>query len=467
MSIIFKANLIKLCRVTLNQNYRMSAPKCSVAVCQFTATNNKENNLQIVKQLVSEAAQKQAKIVFLPEASDYIAANKNEAKAFAEPLNGTLMNEYRNLAKTRKVWLSVGGFHELVNEHQIFNTHVLIDDEGEIKSVYKKLHLFDVSIPELNVNLRESDLNEAGRHLVPPVMTPAGPLALAICYDLRFPELSIIQRKQGANILTYPSAFTKATGALHWETLLRSRAIETQCYVIAAAQYGKHNEKRTSYGQALIVDPQGKIIAECPKYREGHETNQSIAIAEIDSNLIQKVRTEMPVFQHRRSDIYQLQVVGGEKIPINDEETFSFAHKIIPASTVFYRTRHCYAFTNIRCVVPGHVLISTVRCCKRLEDLTSEEVTDLFLTAVKVQKAVENEYSASSSTLCVQDGKHAGQTIPHVHIHILPRKPNDFEVNDEIYDRLAKHDREESQEPLRNVTEMSQEADTLRKYFYQ
>lgn len=143
---------------------------------------------------------------------------------------------------------------------------------------------------------------------------------------------------------------------------------------------------------------------------------------------------EMPVLQHRRSDIYQLQVVGGEKIPICDEDNFSFAHKIIPANTVFYRTRHSYAFTNIRCVVPGRilfyfmevsfdtlkknflikvdVLISTMRCCKRLEDLTGEEATDLFLTAIKVQKAVEHEYSASSSTLCVQDGKHAGQTIP-------------------------------------------------------
>jgi predicted amidohydrolase len=92
----------------------MNSSKCCVAICQFTATNNKENNLKIVKDLVAEAAQKHAKVVFLPEASDYIATNKEEAKAFAEPLSGTLMNEYRNLSKNKKVWLSVGGFHELV-----------------------------------------------------------------------------------------------------------------------------------------------------------------------------------------------------------------------------------------------------------------------------------------------------------------------------------------------------------------
>jgi diadenosine tetraphosphate (Ap4A) HIT family hydrolase len=342
----------------------------------------------------------------------------------------------------------------------------LIDENGDIRSIYKKIHLFDVSIPELNVNLRESDTNEAGSEIVPPTDTPAGPLSLSICYDLRFPELSILQRKQGANILTYPSAFTNATGLLHWETLLRARAVETQCYVIAAAQYGKHNQKRISFGQALIVDPQGKIVAECPKYREGHDTNQSVAVAEIDSDLIKKIRCEMPVFQHRRDDLYRLQTVGNEEIAIDDSENFMFAHKVIPGSTVFYRTRHSFAFTNIRCVVPYHVLISSIRLCKRLSDLTDEEVADLFQTAVKVQQVVEAVTAACSSTLCVQDGTHAGQTIPHVHIHILPRHPNDFDHNDEVYDKLAKHDRDNNPEPRRSDEEMSKEAKILRKYFY-
>ncbi|RZC34648.1 nitrilase and fragile histidine triad fusion protein NitFhit [Asbolus verrucosus] len=327
----------------------MSAPKCKVAVCQFTATVNKENNLKVVKELVSEAARNDAKVAFLPEGCDYIGSNKDETKALAEPLNGTLMNEYRNLAKNEKIWLSIGGFHELVltenNEQKFYNSHVLIDEEGEIKAIYKKVHLFDVTIPELNINLKESDVTQGGYQIVPP------------CYDLRFPELSILQRKQGASILTYPSAFTYVTGVLHWEVLLRARAIENQCYVIAAAQYGKHNEKRTSFGQALIIDPRGKILAQCPKYREGHETNQSVAVAEIDPELIQKVRAEIPVFQHRRNDLYQLQTINNETFSINDAENFMFADKVIPGSTVFYRTRHSFAFTNIRCVVPGRILL--------------------------------------------------------------------------------------------------------------
>ncbi|KAJ3657739.1 hypothetical protein Zmor_009523 [Zophobas morio] len=442
----------------------MSAQKCTVAVCQFTATNNKETNLKIVKELVSEAAQKSAKVVFLPEASDYIATSKEEAKALAEPLSGTLINEYKNLAKNQKVWLSVGGFHELTqtnNETKIFNSHVLIDDTGEIKSIYKKMHLFDVSIPEANVHLRESETNVAGNEIVAPTITPAGPLSLAICYDLRFPELSVLQRKQGASILTYPSAFTHATGLLHWEVLLRARAIETQCYVVAAAQYGKHNEKRTSFGQAL-----GKVVAECPKFRDGHYSNQSVALAEIDPELIRKVRREMPVFEHRRDDIYQLEAVGNPSLPITDNVVYKFSEKVIPESTVFYRTQYCYAFTNIRCVVPGHVLISTLRCCRKLEDLMEPEVSDLFKTAVKVQKVMEEVHKTTSTTLCVQDGQYAGQTVPHVHIHILPRKANDFERNDEIYDRLAQHDRQDSGMPLRSNAEMSEEATLLRKYFY-
>lgn len=134
-------------------------------------------------------------MVFLPEASDYIATSKEESKAFAEPLNGTLMNEYKNLAKAKKVWLSIGGFHEVAKNEvkrilnwcftnlqkgKIFNSHVLIDDNGEIQSVYKKIHLFNVSIPEANVYLRESDTNDAGDYIVSPVNTPAGPLALSI-----------------------------------------------------------------------------------------------------------------------------------------------------------------------------------------------------------------------------------------------------------------------------------------------
>lgn len=153
----------------------------------------------------------------------------------------------------------------------------MINNCGEIVSVYRKLHLFDVHIPEKNLELTESKYTNRGEEIVPPVNTPAGPLALFSvsfylgylevtngffiwniflswikCYDLRFPELSVLQRENGASILSYPSAFTYTTGKAHWEILLRARAIENQCFVVAAAQYGRHNEKRISYGHSLV-----------------------------------------------------------------------------------------------------------------------------------------------------------------------------------------------------------------------
>ncbi|CAH1997572.1 unnamed protein product [Acanthoscelides obtectus] len=330
--------------------------KCTVAVCQFTATNNKAANLKTVKTLVGQAKEKHAKIAFLPEASDFIASNKKEARELAESINGDLMNDYKLIAKNNSMWLSIGGFHEKVDEDTIYNSHILLDSSGEIKSIYRKIHLFDVAIPEKNIYLRESDLNVGGSQIFPPSGTPAGLMGLAICYDLRFPELAILQTKMGAQILTYPSAFTHSTGEAHWEVLLRARAIENQCYVVAAAQFGKHNPKRTSYGQAMIIDPWGKILAECPKYTGEADTNERIAIADIDLDYLKKVRQEMPVQQHRRNDIYDLSIINCESASIDDDETFKFADKVVPGSTVFLRSKYCYAFTNIRCVVPGRIL---------------------------------------------------------------------------------------------------------------
>nr|XP_023030185.1 nitrilase and fragile histidine triad fusion protein NitFhit [Leptinotarsa decemlineata] len=441
-----------------------STSKCKVAVCQFTATNDKSENLTTVQNLVSDAVREKARMVFLPEASDYMASDKNESKSLSESLDGPLMKAYKEIAAQNKIWLSIGGFHEKIDDNTIYNSHIIIDDVGEIKTIYRKVHLFDVTIPEKKIFLRESDINVSGSQILPPIDTPAGALGLAICYDLRFPELSTLQTKLGANILTYPSAFTSSTGRAHWEVLLRARAIENQCYVIAAAQYGRHNKKRVSYGHAMIVDPWGNIKAECPKYSEEMETNQSIAFAEIDCEYMNKIRQEMPVQQHRRNDLYNLSMVLSKKKHIDDNDIFSFADKKILGSTVFYRSDYCYAFTNIRCVVPGHVLIATLRSAPRLVDLTQEEIADLFQTAVAVQRIMEMEHNTVSSTICVQDGHFAGQTVPHVHVHILPRKKGDFERNDDVYTHLANHDKDENLQPVRPLEEMCKEACKLRKY---
>ncbi|CAO3649152.1 unnamed protein product [Cunninghamella blakesleeana] len=271
---------------------------CSVG--QFCATSAVEVNKLICCGLIKKAAQQGAKILFLPEASDFISESKEQALSLTENLEtSSFVKEIKQTAKTEQLWVSVG-IHEKCKEDnkKILNTHLLVNDQGDIVQKYHKIHLFDVDIKG-GPRLMESELTQSGNQIVSPITTPIGRLGLQICYDLRFSELSILQRRQGADILSFPSAFTIKTGGAHWETLLRARAIETQTYVCAAAQIGQHNSKRASYGQSMIVDPWGTVLARCP------DTNEpSLAFATIDLDYLQKIRTEMPVMTHRRNDLY-------------------------------------------------------------------------------------------------------------------------------------------------------------------
>ncbi|XP_011314776.1 nitrilase homolog 1 isoform X2 [Fopius arisanus] len=270
-----------------------------VAVCQMTSTADKEKNFEVVQNLVVQAKERKAQIAFFPEACDYLADNKKDIVAFSETLTGPTVSRYKALAVEHDIWLSLGGLHERQSEGspKISNTHVLINNEGSIAAAYRKIHLFDMDNKDTGVRLMESDYVVPGGEIIPPVSTPVGKIGLSICYDMRFPELSLTLRKSGAEVLTFPSAFTYQTGAAHWEVLLRARAIETQCYVIAAAQTATHNKKRTSWGHAMIVDPWGAVIAQCAE-------KTGIAVAEIDLNLLETVRRNMPCENHRRTDLY-------------------------------------------------------------------------------------------------------------------------------------------------------------------
>ncbi|KAG5329010.1 NFT1 protein, partial [Acromyrmex heyeri] len=269
-----------------------------IAVCQMRSIADKVKNLQVVSELAAEAKRRSATIAFFPEACDFLADNKKDIVTMAEPLTGLTVTAYKEIAIKNNIWLSLGGIHEASdNVEKIYNTHILINNEGELVAMYRKLHLFDMDNKDTGVRLMESDYVLKGIEIVPPVSTPIGKLALSICYDMRFPELSITLRNMGAQVLTYPSAFTYETGAAHWEVMLRARAIENQCYVIAAAQTGAHNKKRKSWGHAMIVDPWGTIIAQCTD-------KLGIAMAEIDLTLLEKIRKDMPCEQHRRNDLY-------------------------------------------------------------------------------------------------------------------------------------------------------------------
>jgi len=240
----------------------------------------------------------------------------------SSPVVHSLMDGLRTIAKESGIWISGGGIHvsgappDIDNsaeesgqqQQRVYNTHVILDSSGALIARYRKIHLFDVSIPG-KVELRESKTTAPGTELVA-CDSPVGRLGITTCYDMRFPEMyTELTRTMGAQVLLVPSAFTIPTGAAHWHTLLRARAIENQCYVLAAAQYGKHNGKRDSFGHSLAVDPWGKVIADAGGYptTEDAEANlspapqdpPSIVTVEIDLTMIDSIRQRMPIDLHR------------------------------------------------------------------------------------------------------------------------------------------------------------------------
>jgi predicted amidohydrolase len=259
------------------------------------------HNLIQCKKLVQKASEAGAKALFLPEASDYIGSSD-----LCKPVESSeFVIGLRKEAQKHNVSVNVG-IHEPAEGKKVKNTLIWINEQGEITQRYQKLHLFDVDI-ENGPSLKESDTVERGKELLDPFFTSVGRVGSLICFDLRFPEPALALRARGAQVITYPSAFTTPTGkAGHWDVLLRARAIETQSYVIAAAQVGAHDEigKRRSYGHGMIIDPWGKVVAQLggDEGGEGWEGEGEIATAEIDLDYVEKIRREVPLI--RRTDVY-------------------------------------------------------------------------------------------------------------------------------------------------------------------
>ncbi|PVF98978.1 putative NIT2-nitrilase [Serendipita vermifera] len=283
-----------------------------VAVAQLCSKPAFSRNLKICRGIIQRAAKAGAKLVYLPEASDFIAPS-TEVYSLATPLaTNPFVDGIKEEAKRRSVWVGVGIHQRLVSpmlsHARVYNTHLMIDPDGEVKARYDKLHLFDVDLKASGgPTLLESGTTVPGNYLVPPIQTTVGKVGLLTCYDVRFPEVSLLLREMGADILTYPSAFTIKTGQAHWETLLRARAVETQSYVLAPAQVGEHFPGRLSYGRAMVIDPWGSIIAQCADHTSTqNDEDGTFELADIDLTFINRIRNEMPLWQQRRSDIYQM-----------------------------------------------------------------------------------------------------------------------------------------------------------------
>ncbi len=263
----------------------------TAAVCQMRSGEDVVRNLMAAETLVRDAARAGATFVALPECMVFLKAEGEKAPE-AQSIAGPWAKRFSDLARDLKITVLMGSFPETADEAgRPYNTTLLFGPTGDTVACYRKMHLFDIDVPGME-HLKESKATTPGTELV---VAEAGfaKLGLSICYDLRFPELYRALSAQGAEVLLVPSAFTDRTGRDHWEVLLRARAIENLCYVMAPAQWGKHGGNRASYGHAMIVDPWGSVLAQVPE-------GEGFALAVLDFNRLHRLRTELPALRARQ-----------------------------------------------------------------------------------------------------------------------------------------------------------------------
>ncbi|MFJ2448075.1 carbon-nitrogen hydrolase family protein [Pseudomonas sp. NPDC087626] len=268
----------------------------SLAVIQMVSQSDVLANLAQARKLLEQAAEGGARLAVLPE--NFAAMGRRDVADLgrAEALgDGPILPWLKQTARDLKLWIVAGTLPLPPRDQPQAKANacsLLVDENGETVARYDKLHLFDVDVADNRGRYRESDDYAHGSAVVV-AQTPVGRVGLTVCYDLRFPELYSELRAAGAELITAPAAFTAVTGAAHWEVLIRARAIETQCYVLAAAQGGTHPGPRETFGHAAIVDPWGRVLAQ-------QDQGEAVLLATRDSSEQASIRARMPVSSHRR-----------------------------------------------------------------------------------------------------------------------------------------------------------------------
>jgi predicted amidohydrolase len=268
-----------------------------VAVVQMVSGREPLLNLETAAKLVGDAAAQGAQLVVLPE--NFAVYNPVDLPSLAEVAGDTaapFQSFLSKLAMQHDIWL-VGGSIPVRPSRQdddprVFSSCLVYGPDGELAARYDKLHLFDVDITDAQGRYRESERFRYGDSVVT-FDTPFGRIGIAVCYDLRFPELFRALTEDGAEIIVLPSAFTRLTGQAHWEILVRARAIENTCYVLAAGQGGRHDARRETFGHSMIVDPWGVILA-------GLGEGEGVAVSMLEARTLSNVRERLPSIEHRR-----------------------------------------------------------------------------------------------------------------------------------------------------------------------
>ncbi len=261
-----------------------------IAAVQMCSGQDIDANLSEAESLVKQAVEQDVQLVALPENFSYLDREGKKIDVVENLEDGIAVGLLQELARSHSIYI-VGGTVPLLANERVTNTCLVFAPDGSILTRYDKIHLFDIDLDEQH-SFMESKYIEAGSE--PVTFEAFGiPMGLSICYDLRFPELYRVLTSRGARILYVPSAFTWRTGAYHWHALLRARAIENLAYVVAPAQFGRHNAERESFGHSVIIDPWGHILAQAPD-------RSCVIVSEIDSSYQDLLRSRLPCLHHRR-----------------------------------------------------------------------------------------------------------------------------------------------------------------------
>ena len=266
-----------------------------IAVCQMKVFDDKDKNISHALDMIDEAANNGAQIIVLPEMFNCPYEN-SYFPVFAEEYPGKTTEALKNAAKKNSIYLVGGSIPESENGN-IYNTSFIFDRNGELIGKHQKMHLFDIDV-EGGVSFKESDTLSAGNK-VTVVDTEFGKIGVAICYDIRFPELSRLMALEGAELIILPAAFNMTTGPTHWELSIRMRALDNQVYFVGAAPARDESASYVTFGNSRVADPWGNIIATA-------DEKECIIYADIDKSYTEKARNELPLLKHRRTDLYSV-----------------------------------------------------------------------------------------------------------------------------------------------------------------
>lgn len=279
----------------------------TVAAVQMNSNHDLENNLRRADELLLEASQRGCQLSVLPENFAFLGLDDADKVALAEQEgSGPIQGFVAEAARRNNMWIVAGSIPLISPDaDRCYGASIVFDPDGRQRACYRKIHLFDVDVPERNESYRESATMYPGEELCV-CDSPLGRLGLTICYDVRFPELYRKLLDLGALAFTVPSAFTATTGQAHWQVLMRARAVENLAYVIAPGQEGRHSNGRLTFGHSMIVDPWGRVIAQ-------QERGEGVVVADIEPGLVQELREGFPALEHRRANVIKRELSIGQE----------------------------------------------------------------------------------------------------------------------------------------------------------